>query len=186
MSNKKFMVCVYGAVTSKMDNSYIEAGVELGKRIADKNWGLVYSGMEDGISGAVAKGAFENKCDTIVAIMPEFFKEERKDLMFENTTERIYVKDLSDRKKKFRETADAIIVTPGGVGTFDELFDAICAKRLKYIDIPIVIYNMNNFYANLLDMIDYSIANKFALEVVKDAYKVCENVDEIIEYIESY
>ena len=48
------LICVYGAVNSKIDDSFKKIGLELGKMIAEKNYGLVYSGMKEGISGAVA------------------------------------------------------------------------------------------------------------------------------------
>ena len=72
-------ICVYGAVNNKVDESYKQAGIELGKMIAQKNWNLVYSGIKSGISGAVAKGVATKQGTHILGIMPEFFKETKKD-----------------------------------------------------------------------------------------------------------
>ena len=54
---EKNNICIYGAVNNKIDKLYIEKGIELGKRIAEENMGIVFSGMKSGISGAVAEGA---------------------------------------------------------------------------------------------------------------------------------
>ena len=47
------LICVYGAVNDKIDESYKQAGIELEKMIAKRNYGLVYSGMKSGISRLV-------------------------------------------------------------------------------------------------------------------------------------
>lgn len=106
-------ICVYGSVNNDIDKSYIEYGEVLGKKIAEKNYGLVFGGMKDGIIGAVARGILaNNRSVPIIGIMPEFFKETRSDSIFENCTEFIFTKNVSERKNEMKEKADAIIVAP--------------------------------------------------------------------------
>ena len=130
-------ICVYGAVNDNIDKSYKEYGKQLGKKIAERNYGLVFGGMKDGMLGAVATGASFNSNIPIIAIMPEFFKETKKSDIFEKCTQIIFTKDISERKKQFIQHSDAIIITPGGVGTLDEFFEIkIVRKRMnsKLID----------------------------------------------------
>ena len=180
------LICVYGAVNSKIDDSFKKIGFELGKMIAEKNYGLVYSGMKEGISGAVARGVTETSNMPIIGVMPEFFKEKKKDEIFEGCTEKVFAKNISDRKEIMKQKSDAIIVAPGGVGTFDELFDAICTKRWGLMDKPIVIYNINNYYKKMIEMLDYSIETNFGRENYRDTYKVFDKLDEMFNYIETY
>ena len=77
-------ICVYGAVNDNIDKSYKEYVKQLGKKIAERNYGLVFGGMKDGMLGAVATGASFNSNIPIIAIMPEFFKETKKSDIFEN------------------------------------------------------------------------------------------------------
>lgn len=183
---EKYNICVYGAVNNKIDKNYIDKGIELGKRIAKENMGVVFSGMKSGISGAVAEGASNIENADIIAVMPEFFKETKQDEIFQKCTKIIYEKDIQTRKETFKRLADAIIVLPGGVGTFDELFDAICTKRWGIIDVPIVIYNINNYYANLIDMLEYSIKTNFGKENYRETYKIFDDMNDIFEYIKNY
>lgn len=180
------LICVYGSVNYKIDDSYKKIGFELGKRIAEKNYGLVYSGMNEGISGAVAKGVSCTGNFPIIGVMPEFFKEKKKDEIFDGCTEKIFAINISERKEIIKKKSDAIIVAPGGVGTFDELFDAICTKRWGLIDIPIVIYNMNNYYNKMIEMLDYAIENNFGKENYRETYKVFDNINEMFNYIDNY
>lgn len=179
-------ICIYGAVNTSIDESYMEAGKKLGLEIAKRNHDLIYCGMKDGIMGAAAKTFRENSKNKIVAIMPEFFKEIKQDEMYKECDETFFTDDVPERNKKFRELADAIIVTPGGVGTFNELFDAICVKRWGFFDKPIVIYNINHYYDKLIDMLEYAIAEKFGRENYRETYKVYDELDEMFEYIEGY
>lgn len=179
-------ICVYGAVNDKIDNSFIQAGIELGKYMAKKNYGLVYSGMKGGISGAVARGVATKQGLPIIGIMPEFFRETKKNEIFEGCTEELFAKDISKRKELMKSKADAIIVAPGGIGTFDELFDAICIKRWGLMDKPIIIYNINNYYQKLIEMLDYSIETNFGKENYRETYKVFNNLEDMFDYIEKY
>ena len=179
-------ICVYGAVNEKIDDKYKQTGFGLGKKIANENYGLVFSGMKGGICGAVANAVAESPNIPIIGIMPKFFKEMKADEMFEKCTERFFTDNIAKRKDLMKEKSDAIIITPGGVGTFDELFDAIVTKRWGLMDKPIVIYNMENYFDNLIAMLDYAIETKFGRDNYKESYKVFDNLDDIFNYINNY
>ena len=143
-------------------------------------------GMKEGFSGAVAKGTFSIGQVPIIGVMPEFFKETKQEEMFEHCTEQIFAITIAERKEIMKQNADAIIVAPGGVGTFDELFDAICTKRWGMMDKPICIYNVNHYYQKMIEMLDYAIELHFGRENYHDTYKVFDNLDEMFDYIEKY
>ena len=85
-----------------------------------------------------------------------------------------------------KQKSNAIIVGPGGTGTFDELFDAICTKRWGLMDKPIAIYNIENYYKKLIEMLDYAIETNFGKENYRETYKVFDDFDEMFNYIENY
>ena len=176
-------VCVYGAVNDKIDNSYIEQAEKLGKKISDRGHSLIFGGMKNGMLGGIARGMHENKDSHIIAVIPELFDNVKKQDMYEHCTEVINVKDISERKKKFLEMAEAIVVLPGGIGTLDEFFDAVETKRWGK-NIPIVLYNINNYYDKLIEMLRFGEKEHFIRVNYKDCYKVAENEDEVLDYIE--
>lgn len=178
-------ICVYGAASSLIDNSYIEKGIELGKKIVENNHGLVFGGGTNGMMGAVAKGVYEKK-GYILGVIPKFFEEAGSEISFVNCSEYIYTETMRERKRKMEENCDAFIITPGGIGTLDEFFEILTLKQLGRHNKAIVIYNINGFFDELEDMMTKSIEQKFITDDCKDLYKISNNVDEILEYINYY
>lgn len=179
-------ICIYGGVHDDISDNYKQYGELLGIEIAKRNHSLVFGGMKNGMLGAVARGVSSNRNTSILAIMPEFFKSTKQNDIFEYCTKTIFTPDIIERKKQFIEISDALVVTPGGVGTLDEFFDAVCKKRWGDFDKPIVIYNIDHYYDNLVSMLEYSIEKKFGQENYKETYKVFDNIDELLNYIENY
>ena len=57
--------------------------------------------------------------------------------------------DLQERKKLLVRDADALVVLPGGPGTWDELLEMACAKNIGLVDLPIVCVNVDGYYDSL-------------------------------------
>lgn len=178
-------ICVYGAASSLIKEDYKEAGRDLGRRIAERNLGLVFGGGANGMMGAVAEGVYE-KNGYILGIVPEFFKEAGTEVSFKKCTENIYTDTMRERKRLLEEKSDAYIITPGGIGTLDEFFEILTLKQLGRHNKAIVIYNINGFYDELDTMMTKSIEEKFITDDCKELYKVYNNPDEILDYITNY
>ena len=178
-------ICVYGAASRLIDESYKEAGKELGRKMAKRGYGLVFGGGNNGMMGAVAEGTFEEG-GYILGIIPEFFKEAGSEISFKNCTDYIYTDSMRERKKNLEEKANAFIITPGGIGTLDEFFEILTLKQLGRHNKAIAIYNINGFYDELDVMMDKSIEQEFITHDCKDLYKVFDNIDEMLDYIENY
>lgn len=179
-------ICVYGSINEDIKTKYLEHGKELGKKIAERNHNLVFGGMKTGLLGSIAVETAKNKNTSIIGVMPDFFKKIRKEELFEQMTEKLYTKTVSERKDKFKEVSDAVIVVPGGIGTFDEFFDAAELKRWGYFDKPIVLYNMENYYKNMVEMLEYCIKENIGKNDYDQTYKVFDDLDEMFDYIENY
>ncbi len=178
-------ICVYGAASSLIDSNFIEAGEELGRKMADHGHGLVFGGGRSGMMGAPARGVYE-KGGYILGIAPKFFEENNPEVSFENCTEFIQTETMRERKRLLDEMSDAFIVSPGGIGTFDEFFEILTLKQLGRHNKAIVILNTDGYYDNMLKMMQVSIDKKFITTDCIELYKVVSTVDEALEYIESY
>ena len=124
-------ICVYGAASSEIDKSFVEAGEELGRKMAQRNIGLVFGGGRNGMMGAVARGIAQNGGD-ILGISPKFFVENNAEISFPGCTEFIHTDTMRERKRLLDEKSDAFIITPGGIGTFDEFFEILTLKQVLY------------------------------------------------------
>lgn len=176
-------ICVYGASSATIAKTYIDAGEILGEEMAKRNFGLVFGGGANGLMGAVARGVhrFGGK---IIGIAPEFFNVDG--ILFENCTEFIYPQNMRERKQKMEELSDAFIITPGGIGTFDEFFEILTLKQLNRHNKPIAILNTNGYYDSLQKFIQNGIDNHFMAEECKRLYFISDSPAELLDYIENY
>ena len=178
-------ICVYGAASSEIDATFINAGEELGRQMVKRGHGLVFGGGRNGMMGAVARGVEEEKGE-ILGISPKFFEENNAEVSYINCTKFIHTETMRERKKLLDELSDAFIISPGGIGTFDEFFEILTLKQLGRHRKAIVIFNVNGYFDNMLKMMDVSIQQKFITKDCVELYKVTTSVEETLDYIESY
>lgn len=178
-------ICVYGAASSKIDKIFIDAGEELGRQIVERGHSLVFGGGRNGMMGAVARGVAE-KGGSILGISPKFFEENNAEISFLYCTEFIHTETMRERKRLLDESSDAFIISPGGIGTFDEFFEILTLKQLGRHNKAIVIFNINGYYDNLLKMMECSIKEKFITIDCVELYKVTTTIEETLDYIENY
>lgn len=178
-------ICVYGAASSLIDKVFIEAGEELGRKMAERGHGLVFGGGRNGMMGAVARGVAE-KNGEILGISPKFFEENNAEITFQNCTDYIYTETMRERKRLLDEKSDAFIVSAGGIGTFDEFFEILTLKQLGRHNKAIVLLNTEGYFDNMIKMMEVSINKKFITTDCVELYKVVNTIDEALDYIESY
>lgn len=178
-------ICVYGAASSLIDEKFVRAGEELGRKMAERGHSLVFGGGRSGMMGAPARGVYE-KGGHVLGIAPSFFEEHNPEVSFENCTEFIHTETMRERKRLLEEKSDAFIVSPGGIGTFDEFFEILTLKQLGRHNKAIVILNIDGYYDNMLKMMEVSIEQKFITRDCVDLYRVSNTIEDALNYIESY
>lgn len=181
-------ICVFGASSSIIDKSYIEQVELLGRKMAKRGHGLIYGAGASGLMGAVARGVYEQQ-GKIVGVVPDFFEDENMGVdgkIFKNCTELIKTDTMRERKRIMEDRADAFIIVPGGIGTFEEFFEIFTLKQLERHNKAIAIFNVNGYYDAMLNMLDTAVEEKFLREACRMLYKVFDNDDEILDYIENY
>ncbi len=176
-------ICVYGASSNSIDKSYTDANFKLGELIADRGHTVVYGGGAGGMMGAVAKGA-RSKNGAVIGISPSFFKVDGT--LYDNCTEFIYTETMRQRKQLLEEKSDGFIISPGGIGTMDEFFEIFTLRQLAKHTKPIVIFNVNNYYENLLKFLDVCIRQNFMSEINRELFYVTDNPESAIDYIANF
>ncbi|HEX7341247.1 MAG TPA: TIGR00730 family Rossman fold protein [Rhodanobacteraceae bacterium] len=151
-------ICVYCASSQQADPIYRQAAFELGELIAQAGHTLVFGGGSAGSMGAVADGAL-SKGGEVIGIMPHFMDE--LEWGHRGITQLQLVDSMRERKHRLLTNSDAVVALPGGVGTFEELFEAISLKRLGLYVNPIILLDTKNFYAPLDAFMDQVIAEHF-------------------------
>lgn len=181
-------ICVFGASSSIIDEKYITDVEELGKKLAERGHGLVYGAGASGLMGAVARGAYE-KGGSIVGVVPNFFQDEDMGVdgrLFKNCTEMIITESMRERKHIMEERADAFIIAPGGIGTFEEFFEVFTLKQLERHNKAIAIYNLHGYYDAMLKMLEESMNRGFLRAACSRLIEIFTDADEMLDYIENY
>lgn len=181
-------ICVFGASSSIIDKSYIEQTETLGQKIAKRGHGLIYGAGASGLMGAVARGVHKEG-GKIVGVVPDFFEDENIGVdgsIFQECTELIKTDTMRERKHIMEDKADAFVIVPGGIGTFEEFFEVFTLKQLERHNKAIVILNINGYYDAMIRMLDMAVEEKFLRKSCHLLYEVFENQDEMLDYIENY
>ena len=176
-------ICIYGASSNIIDKKYIDLTEELGKALAIYGHSLVYGGGGEGLMGAAARGFHQNG-GKVIGVAPSFFKVDGA--LFDECDEFVYTENMRQRKEIMEKRSDAFIVTPGGIGTFDEFFEIYTLRQLCRHNKPIVIYNIFGYFDELIKMLDKAVKENFMKPSSQKLYKVFDNPQEVCAYLENY
>ena len=120
-------ICVYGASSDAIDPRFLAAGEALGREMARRGHGLIFGGGGHGLMGAVARGMTQGG-GSITGIAPRFFNVDG--VLYDGCTEFLYTETMRERKALMESKADAFVMTPGGIGTYEEFY----RKALKFMN----------------------------------------------------
>jgi uncharacterized protein (TIGR00730 family) len=178
----KKTICVYCASSTKVNQRYYDAAVELGELIAQKGMRLINGAGTMGLMRACADAVL-NSGGEAVGVIPQFMVD--RNWHYEDMTELIITKDIHERKRKLAKMADALIALPGGCGTFEELLEAITWKQLGIINKPIVILNTDGYYTPLIEMLEKAVREHFMREEHLRLWTVASTPEEALEQVEN-
>ena len=176
-------ICVYGASSNLIDKSFITAVEELGRKMAERGHTLVYGAGANGIMGASARGMTQGG-GKIVGIAPSFFNVDG--IIYDKCTELIRTETMRQRKQIMEDKSEAFVMAPGGIGTFDEFFEILTLKQLSRHAKAITIFNINHYFDDLLSLMQRAIDENFVNEDCRELYKVFDDADSMLDYLESY
>jgi len=152
-------------------------GTELGRRRHE----LIYGGYGRGLMGEVARGAYQGGA-RITAVIPAIFND--NNFIYEGCTRVISTADLRERKKIMQLEADAFAVLPGGVGTYDELFDTLALTTLGELNKPVGVLDVDGFYRPLRLLLDEGAARGFIAAQTADHVSFYTSAAELLDALE--
>ncbi len=177
-------ICVFGAASNEINKAYINAVEKLGEEMAKRGHSLVFGAGGNGLMGAAARGV-ERFGGEIYGVIPEFFREENVEKIYDKCTELIFTETMAQRKSKMEDLAEAFIIVPGGIGTFEEFFEVLTLKQLGRHVKPIAIFDINGYYEKMKDFIELSVQQGFIRNDCKHLYNYSDSIDATLSYIEN-
>jgi uncharacterized protein (TIGR00730 family) len=155
---RPFSVCVFCGSRHGQHPGDTEQARALGRGIAQRGWRLVYGGGNVGLMGEIADAALQAG-GAVLGVIPERLM--AREVGHRQLTELHVVGSMHERKQRMAESADAFIALPGGIGTFEELFEVWTWHHLGYHDKPIGLLDAGGFYAPLLAFLRQAVDRGF-------------------------
>ena len=176
-------ICVFGASSRDLEQGYFDEAFALGAELARRGHTIVFGGGASGLMGATARGA-KSQGGRLIGIAPKFFDE--PGILDKDCDEMIFTETMSERKKAMEDMSEAFITLPGGIGTFEEFFEALTLKQLGRHAKAMAVLNTLGYYDALEAMVQRAVDERFLSADGKDLYAMFTDVGELVSYVENY
>ena len=178
MSTPAFSVCVYCGSKPGAEPHFAQVAHEVGSWIGRHGGQLVYGGGRNGLMGMVADST-RAAGGRVVGIIPSALVE--REWAHQGCDELHVVDTMHERKRMMMERADAFVALPGGIGTFEELFEAWTWRQLGYHNKPVGILNSQGYYDTLLRFMGQVVQDGFMADWQMDLVKVDEQAEALLQ-----
>lgn len=158
MAEPAFSICVYCGSRPGENALFAQTARAVGTWIGANGGQLVYGGGRSGLMGTVAD-ATQAAGGRVVGVIPQSLVD--KEHARHACDELHIVRTMHERKALMAERSNAFLALPGGIGTFEELFEVWTWRQLGYHDKPIALLNVAGYYDAMLAFLQHSVASGF-------------------------
>ena len=176
-------LAVYCGSATPADPVYIETAREVGRALAMRGIGVVYGGGRLGLMGAVADAALEAGGE-VIGVIPEALVS--AEVAHRGCTQLHVVNTMHQRKALFTDLSDGFVTIPGGVGTMDELWEAVSWAQLGYHSLPVGLLNVAGYYDHLIAFNRHMIETGFIRSQHAGIIIHAETIDGLLDSMAAY
>ena len=175
-------LCVFCGSRNGGVPAYADAARRLGTMMAERGIGLVYGGGRIGLMGVIADTVMAAG-GNVIGVIPEFLM--KYEVGNPDLSELIEVDSMHDRKRRMFEMSDGFVVLPGGLGTLDETLEIVTWKQLRLHDKPVVVVDVDGFWAPLRGLVEGVIAGGFAHPAIGELFTVVDDPEQVFAALDS-
>ena len=176
-------ICVYCGSSNGGLDAYGEAGNALAQALVKHKMGLVYGGASIGVMGKVADGVLALGGE-VIGVIPKALA--HKEVAHHHLTQLHVTESMHERKMLMAELSDGFIALPGGIGTFEELFEIWTWAQLGFHHKPIGLLNISGYYDHLIQFLDHVLAEQFVNQETRDLLMVESDPDVLLDRFINY
>jgi uncharacterized protein (TIGR00730 family) len=176
-------VCVFCGSNPGNDPVYAAGARAMGAEIARRGLTLVYGGGAVGLMGIVANAAMEAG-GQVHGVIPKALKD--KEVGHVGLTRLEVVDTMHTRKARMAELSDGFIAMPGGIGTFEELFEIWTWGQLGDHRKPVALLNVAGFYDKLTGFLDDVVTAGFLRDAHRSMLMVDEDATTLVRRMQDY
>ena len=143
---------------------------------------LIYGGSKSGLMGELAESVLQAGGE-VIGVEPQFFID--MEYQYDEITELIVTKDMTERKTKMIELGDVFIAFPGGTGTLEEIAEVMSKVSLKHLTAPCILYNLNDYYDGLQTLLRHMTEMGLSSPERQEGIYFAKDLSEIREIIKN-
>jgi uncharacterized protein (TIGR00730 family) len=159
-------ICVFCGSSPGNHPLYAEHAAAFGRFLAARGIGLVYGGAQLGLMGVLANAALDAG-GHVTGVIPQAMVD--REIVHRGVSELRVVSSMHERKAQMAELSDAFVALPGGIGTFEELFEVWTWSQLGLHTKPCGVLNVRGFYDGLSSFLDHVSSEGFLRPVHRAA-----------------
>lgn len=175
-------ITVYLGANEGKNPSLKTAVRELGTWIGESGSRLIYGGSKSGLMGELAESVLQAGGE-VIGVEPQFFID--MEYQYDEITELIVTKDMTERKMKMIELGDVFIAFPGGTGTLEEIAEVMSKVSLKHLTAPCILYNLNDYYDGLQTLLRHMTEMGLSSPERQEGIYFAKDLSEIREIIKN-
>lgn len=176
-------ICIFCGSNPGNNAAYAGAARAVVRAIAATGSKIVFGGGKVGLMGVVAETAIESGIH-VIGVSPRRLLEH--EVVHEGLSELHIVESMHERKVVMSKMSDAFIVLPGGMGTFDEMFEILTLTQLGVQRKACGLLNVEGFYDRLLGFLDHAVAERFVRAEHRDMIIVEDDPARLLARLESW
>jgi uncharacterized protein (TIGR00730 family) len=176
-------VCVYCGSSAGDRPEYVDAARALGHALAQRGTELIYGGAQVGLMGHVANAVLE-RGGRVIGVIPQMLV--RKEIAHAGLTALHVTASMHERKQKMADLSEGFIALPGGIGTFEELFEIWTWGQLGLHRRPCGLLNVAGYYDDLVRFLDHATASGFIRAEQRAMLSVESDVDALLARFDAY
>lgn len=176
-------ICIFAGSSVGNRKIYTETAKDLATSIIDHGYKIVFGGGNVGLMGILADAALDAG-GHITGIITEQLN--GVEVGHKGLSELVIVETMHDRKKEMAERSDAVVCLPGGVGTWEEFFESLTWNQLGLQSKPIILLNLDDYYALLSEFVEHSVAEGFLPRSTANELILVNSISEAIEQLQQY
>ncbi len=176
-------ICVFCGSHEGVDPAFRAAAVELGETMAERGLGLVYGGGKVGLMGVLADAVLTGNGE-VIGVIPKSLRD--REVAHLGLSDLQVVNSMHERKRLMYGQAEAVVALPGGIGTFDELFESMTWNQLDIHAKPAGLLNVEGYFDPLIAMLERAVEQGFVGSSYREFLRVASTVPELLADLESY
>lgn len=182
MSDYLYSITVFCGSNTGSNPIYTQSAKELASALVQHRLRLVFGGGNVGLMGVISNTVLDLG-GTVKGIIPEFLQ--AREGQHSRLKDRVITQDMHTRKTILYNEADAFLIMPGSIGTFDEFFEILTWKQLDLHQKPIIIVNINQWADAIHIQLQRTVQEGFSQASLFDLFEIVPDVPSAMQRLQA-